>query len=216
MKFIFSCLFLRHLHPYGEAARVDTCLFTSYGLAWSTMSGSINISAPPNNETNFLFWARNSYVSWEFIITRIRTQILNCEPSALPLSYPTIPALWGPALYRWTIPLSLCSGPKRSTIELSHYPCALGPSPLPLSYPTIPVLWGPALYRWLSHYPCALGPSALPLSYPTIPVLWGPALYRWDIPLSLCSGAQRSTTELSYYPDSLLQSLDWIIPMRYA
>jgi len=141
MKFIFSCLFLRHLHPYGEAARVDTCLFTSYGLAWSTISGSINISAPPNNETNFLFWARNSYVSWEFIITRIRTQILNCEPSALPLSYPTIPVLWGPALYRWAIPLSLCSGAQRSTAELSHYPCALGPSALPLRYPIIPILY---------------------------------------------------------------------------
>ena len=58
-----------------------------------------------------------------------------CEPSALPLSYPTIPALGASAL-----PLSYPIIPAlgASALPLS-YPIipALGPSALPLSYPAI-------------------------------------------------------------------------------
>jgi len=41
---VTSSLFLaRDLHFYGEAAGLDTSIFTSYSLAWSTISGSVLI-----------------------------------------------------------------------------------------------------------------------------------------------------------------------------
>jgi len=70
----------------------------SYGLAWSTMSGSVSMV--------------------HLIVRGV------CIFSALPLSYPTIPRCSGAQCSTTELSHYPCSGAQCSTTELSHYPCS--------------------------------------------------------------------------------------------
>jgi len=73
-------------HRYGEAAGFNTSLFTSYGLAWSTASGSVSTFHLIVRLTFASSWdeVRSSYSPLELAVTWIGTRALTV---ACPVFY---------------------------------------------------------------------------------------------------------------------------------